>query len=798
MKSVLLLCVFSAAVCGQVVPGRYIVELSGDPAAAAVTKQGARFAARDARFASRRAAVRQSQAAARRLVASHGGKVMESVDTVLNALLVSIPDDRAPELMKIPGVIALHPVRRVKPLLDHALPLHKVPDVWATLPLGQNSAGAGIKIAMVDSGIDVNNPAFGTPLPALSGFPQALNSSDLQYTNAKIIVAKNYTTLLPDGGEPDANDRSGHGTGTAMAAAGGPAASPYGPIIGVAPAAYVGNYKVLDSLGATFDVIVKAVDDAVADGMDVINLSLGGIITSYSDANLEDPVNAALEAATAAGVIVTVAAGNNGPGASTLANFATPPDVIAVGAIRNDRTLGYGITTDGVAPYHAYLGNGADPGQAVSGPLLDVASLDPSALACSPLPNGSASGMVVLVLRGICTFESKINNVAAGGGVVVIIYNNGTTSPFGNGAQSVGAATLPTMFMTQADGADLKARLAAAPGLSVTLQFAQPVAFSQSTDLTSFSSRGPSVTSALKPDLLAVGQDLITAGQNTFPSGELYSPTGFVYSAGTSYSAPLTAGAAAILKAARPGLTMAQYRSLLVNSATPATSAPGKPATVSQAGAGVLNVFAAMNGTVTAYPTALNFSANSQAGPNPSLNLVLSNVGSVTDTFTLTVSPTGASPAPALSTTSLQLDPNQVRQVLLQLNTAGLQPGEYQGTVQVMGAANPSAITIPYWFAVPGTTPAGISVLYSDLVDSAGATSTNAIIFRVVDVAGLPFGGFPQPSAHVSAGGGTVSSIYRVGTIPGTYAVDIRAGTSNMQVDITAGDVTQSVIIPVQ
>ena len=96
-------------------------------------------------------------------------------------------------------------------------------------------------------------------------------------------MAKNYTPLLPDGGEPDANDYDGHGTGTAMVAAGGPAISPYGAIIGVAPKAYIGSYKVLDSNGATSDVIAKAIDDAVADGMDVINISLGSFVASYSD-----------------------------------------------------------------------------------------------------------------------------------------------------------------------------------------------------------------------------------------------------------------------------------------------------------------------------------------------------------------------------------------------------------------------------------------------------------------------------------------------------------------------------------
>jgi minor extracellular serine protease Vpr len=221
VKGVALLLISAAAVLGQTVPGRYVVELAGDPAAIATARLGSRFAAREAGFAARRAAVRQSQTDARTRIGELGGTVLATMDTVVNALMVSFPDARVAELSKVPGVVKVHPVNRVRPLLNHALPVHKVPDAWNTLPLGQSSAGAGIKIGMIDSGIDATNAAFSEPLPPLDGFPQVLAASDLQFTNAKIIVAKNYTPLLPDGGDPDANDRDGHGTGTSMAAAGG-------------------------------------------------------------------------------------------------------------------------------------------------------------------------------------------------------------------------------------------------------------------------------------------------------------------------------------------------------------------------------------------------------------------------------------------------------------------------------------------------------------------------------------------------------------------------------------------------
>ena len=336
----------------QQIPGRYVVELTGEPAAAA---------ARSGRFAAARTAVRQGQANARRDVASRGGAVIESLDTVVNALVVTIPEARAAELEQIPGVTRVHPVYRIEPLLNRALAIHRVPQAWAALPAGQSGAGAGMKIALIDSGIDVNHPAFSGPLPELPGYPKVLYSSDLAFTNARIIVARNYTRLLPDGGDPDADDRDGHGTGTAMAAAGGPVVSPYGPLSGVAPAAYVGNYKVLDSSGSTSDVVAKAIDDAVADGMDVINLSLGAYVTSYQQVAASSLSIMTVEGAARAGVLVVVAAGNSGPGATTIGDYGSAPDVITLGAIMSDRFLGSAVTIDGVAPYAAVPGDGANP-----------------------------------------------------------------------------------------------------------------------------------------------------------------------------------------------------------------------------------------------------------------------------------------------------------------------------------------------------------------------------------------------------------------------------------------------------
>ena len=114
----------------------------------------------------------------------------------------------------------------------------------------------------------------------------------------------------------------------------------------------------------------------------------------------------------------------------------------------------------------------------------------------------------------------------------------------------------------------------------------------------------------------------------------------------------------------------------------------------------------------------------------------------------------------------------------------------------VSGTASGSVASIPYWFAVPGSQPAGISILYQDYFDYARSSSSQAVVFRVVDAAGLPYTGPLRPQYTVT-GAGTVRSLYSAGDIPGTYAVDIRMGTVNMQLNFTIGSVSESVLIPV-
>ena len=186
-----------------------------------------------------------------------------------------------------------------------------------------------------------------------------------------------------------------------------------------------------------------------------------------------------------------------------------------------------------------------------------------------------------------------------------------------------------------------------------------------------------------------------TAAQTFDPKGVLYDPSGYTITQGTSFASPLDAPGAslALLKAARPGLTSAQYKSLIVNMAGAASG------TAQQTGAGILDVFAALQGTAAAAPAALSFQSGGSS-PNLSRNLTISNVGAAATVFQLSVAPLSGAPAPSLSATTFSLAPGASGQVTVNLSASSLQPGQYQGYILVADTSTGLAAQVPYWYAV--------------------------------------------------------------------------------------------------
>ena len=769
----------SCALAVAAVPNQYIVEMRSDPVAAhaaGVHTEAARL---------KRTQIREQQRLVRAQVEAAEGQVVRALDTVANALIVNIPDAKAANLASIPGVLRVHPVRRFKLALDHALPLHHVPEAWQQVGLG--NAGAGMKIAMIDTGIDVQHPGFQDPsLTIPAGFPLVNASSDLAYTNHKVIVARSYANLFdtPDP-DPSARDRVGHGTATSMAAAGVANTGPLAAISGVAPKAWLGSYKVFGSPGvndnANDAAILTAIEDAVNDGMDVISLSLG----TLEAARIQDDIEVqALERAAGLGIIVVVAAGNDGPDPNTISSPGTAPSAITVGAAKNDRVFAASATVGGGAPMIALPGSGANSPTPITAPLAAVAALDQDGLACQPLPGGSLQGRIALILRGQCNFSVKLINAQSAGAVAaLVVVDAQQNDPFTMG---VGAATLPASMVGAADGAQIQKQLAQNPSLTVTINFGLGPLSVSTGGLVSFSSQGPSVDLGVKPDLIAVGINFYTATQSYDRKGEMYDPSGYTITQGTSFATPLVAGAAALLKAARPGLTAAQYRSLLIDSAGAAPSG-----TVQQSGAGILNMAAALNATAAAAPAELSFQVGG-GNPNLSRSLTISNVGTSSTVFQLGAIPRSAGPAPALSVSAISLDPGASAQVAVNFSASGLGPGQYEGYIRVADINTGLEARVPYWYASPSATPAFITVLNA----SQGAVQTqsgqDSVLFRVTDASGIALTDI-QPVVTVVSGAGVLNSVdSRNSLIPGAFGINLRLGArrTTTVVRIQAGDIT--------
>jgi hypothetical protein len=536
-------------------------------------------------------------------------------------------------------------------------------------------------------------------------------------------------------------------------------------------------------------------EDALDDGMDIVSMSLGSDVAEQQE---YDPDVQAIHVLASAGVVTVVAAGNNGPNPNTIASPGDSPDAITVGASNNDRLFAASAQVSGGTALIAAPGNGPNSSTPITAPLLDVTALDGTGLACGALPANSLNGAMAFIFRGTCTFESKIDNAQAAGAVGALLYDSvAGEDPV---AMAVGAATLPAAMIGNQDGLNVKTQLAAG-AQTATLDFALSPFYTNPANLAGFSAAGPNIDLSIKPDLVAVGENMYTAAQKLDPNGEIYSPTGYAVEQGTSFSTPLVAGAAAVLEQYLPGLSVQEYRSLLIDSAAPAYLVPGTPARVQQAGGGVLDVLAAIDATAAMAPVSLSF-GQAGASVNASQSLAITNVGPVADTFQIAVAPRDTSgPAPQLSATLVQLAPGASASVSVLLQGSGIAPGQYEGYITVQGTQSSAASHAAYWYAVGSTAPAYITVLYNagaSASQPSGSAIEDAVVFRLTDASGLPMpDGSPvvtalTPGARVMGISsldplvpGAFALTARLSTTPGANTFQIQAGSITAQVTIT-------------
>jgi subtilisin family serine protease len=504
-------------------------------------------------------------------------RVLHRYQAVLNGVAVSVPVTRISRLAALPGVAAIYEDKLLRLQTDASPAFIGAPAVWTQLA-GQDKAGEGVIIGVLDSGIWPEHPSLSNPdaggkaYPPPPGPPRACEfglgalPGPAFTCNNKLIGARRFMAtydaqvgLLPTE-FTSARDDNGHGTHTATTAGGNRqvAASisgrSLGLVTGVAPRAHIMVYKVCGEQGCYSSDSAAAVNQAILDGVDVINFSISGGGEPYSD-----PVSLAFLDAYEAGVFVAASAGNAGPTADTVDH--REPWTTTVAASTSNRQFQATVSLRASNNATQVL-TGASIMTGLPTPASVVVPTD--TFCQSPFAPGSVAGKVVVCQRGINARVAKGFNVLQGGAVGMILVNPslqglGTDNHF-----------LPTVHLENDAGAALTAFLTANAGVTATLSsgMAMPAVGDV---MAPFSSRGgPGMSLGIaKPDVTAPGVQVL-AGQTPTLAVSEAGPQGELFQAiqGTSMSSPHVAGAAALLKHLHPDWTPGQIKSALMTTAT--------------------------------------------------------------------------------------------------------------------------------------------------------------------------------------------------------------------------------------
>ncbi|MDE1866187.1 MAG: S8 family serine peptidase [Thaumarchaeota archaeon] len=423
--------------------------------------------------------------------------------------------------------------------------------------------GQGIKIGVIDTGIDYNHPN-------LLGYGQS----------GKVIGGYDYVN-------PSENplDINGHGTEVAGIIAAD------GNFTGIAPKSKLFSYKVSSTGEAvSSDYIVKAIQQAISDRVNVVNISLGINKTN-------DQIDNAIDEAVKKGIVIVVAAGNNGPQEDTIGSPGIDINAITVGASYNN------LTSSLVATFEV------DKKQYQVIPMVGVQNL-PSPIEGKVVYGGygrlqdlqklDARGAILLEERGSDTkgqkvyFAEKEKNAADLGARALVVFNNDTGIFFGElvGPNKTAGyiPRIPVISMSKEDGLALKSMLTSDTTGSLNM-------FYHPDFIAPFSSQGPVSPFYIKPDLVAPGVFV-----NSTTIGGKYNLT-----SGTSFAAPHVAGAAAVILQKYPGLSPPDVASLLVTTTDPVTDAYGKLFPISAVGSGRLNITRALESNLIVSPHSLVF-----------------------------------------------------------------------------------------------------------------------------------------------------------------------------------------------
>ncbi|MFJ6679737.1 S8 family serine peptidase [Microbacterium sp. NPDC091382] len=596
-----------------------VLEMEGDPVAVVEAEEGRSLSK------SERTTVKKDLKAAQDKIRSgitqRGGKIRAQMQSAYNGIQATVPAAQLDDVAALPGVVAVHPVVRHE--LDNAVsvPFLGVPQVWEST----GYTGENVKVAIIDTGIDYTHAGFGGP-GTVEAYEAAAAASDQPADPALFgpkaprvkggidLVGDDYDpsgtgdALIP---KPDANplDCEGHGShvagttgGSGVRADGSTYTGPYdestpsvdfrvGP--GVAPEADLYAVRVFGCDGST-EMTIQAIDWAVDNGMDVINMSLG---SSFGTG--DDPSAVAAANAVGAGVVVVASAGNSGPSPYLTGSPGSGDGVIAVSAIDSTPSFPGAALTVGGKNVEAINANGASLGGLGTLTVVrltdDPATPANEALGCAAsdytragvTPGGN---QIAVAERGTCARAAKAIFAQQAGAAAAVMVNSTNDLPPYEGAITENPddgtpyeVTIPFLGVRSSSGA------AFVDGAAVTIT-AKEIANPAFRGYASFSSSGPrSGDSSISPDVAAPGVSISSVAVGTGSDSAVLS--------GTSMAAPHVAGVAALTVQAHPTWDTEQISAALVSTADPDAVAGVDP---TRGGVGLVDTAQAVATTVTA------------------------------------------------------------------------------------------------------------------------------------------------------------------------------------------------------
>ncbi|MBD0329280.1 MAG: S8 family serine peptidase [Thermoleophilia bacterium] len=652
-------------------------------------------------------------------------RVYRRYQVVLNALAVELPAADLPRLARLPFAARVYPNARYR------LNLNRSPDVIRTdvLRARGGTRGEAMKIAIVDDGVNHRNPFFD---PSGYSYPPGYPLGDRDFTTPKVIVARAYAPRSARGRDrlPFDIDVSFHGTHVAGIAAGNeatraPAGDDHPPVeglTGVAPRAWIGSYRVftvrteIGHVGNSAE-IAAAFEQAVKDGMHVINFSGGG--TEIEPA--ADILLRAVDNVTAAGVPVVVAAGNDRDefGLGSTGSPGTAESAISVAATTNTHVFSWALETlaaDAPAPIRRMALRPAPGGglgrTGLERPIVDVGSITGTdgrpvdRLLCAPgadvnaarstLPPRSLTGSLALASRGVCSFFSKAERARQAGAVGLILVDNRPGDP----NQIPIQLPLPTGMIADLDGAALRAYLATHGGRTTVRIQQGPLQLEtgRSAIVSDFSSGGPTAFGhRLKPDISAPGSEILSATTPRFGGP-------FAVFDGTSMATPHVAGAVALLLERHPTWTPKQVKSALMSTAGPAwaNTARTVEAPVTMQGGGLVDLGRADAPLLFTDPGSLSFRDLDVSGgaQSDAKTVAVSDAGGGDGVWQVDLQPQAATTGATVEAPGVvQLAPGGQTSVTVTARAAGdAQKGENYGFVVLR--RGDAVRRIPYFFLV--------------------------------------------------------------------------------------------------